>query len=97
MLERPAEVRARKEADLPVFVRSVVEVHQNVNVPVVGVRVERPVLMEREGLASLRRFDVHGRVVKLDGVAEQASEHPRELGVASRPRPGRRVVPQVVQ
>jgi len=66
-------MRARKEADLPVFV----EVQQHVDVPDVDVRVECRVLMEREGLASLGRLDVHGLA---NGIAAGGDSKGRVVG-----------------
>ena len=59
-------VRTGQKADFSIFMAGVIEVYQRIDIAAVPMAVEWIVLVHRERMAGLGRFDVEGSVVKLD-------------------------------
>jgi hypothetical protein len=96
MLELAQLMRAVEEADLSVFMASIVEVDENVDISAVAVGIEGVILVHGEGVTSFWWLDVECRVVELDVRTEQIDQGGNEVGVSDRAEPLRGVELEVV-
>ncbi len=96
VLARTGFVRPRQEANFAVVMVRIVQVDQHVNEALIVMGVERPVLVHRKRVSSLRRLHMHRRVVQLDIGAQQVGHGADQARVGHRAQPGIGVEGQVV-
>ena len=97
VFQRPVLVAPREKLDIAaVFVR-VVQMDERVDVSVVGMTVERHVLVHRERRARVGRFRVQRAVMNLQRLGvHQCRDRVGEFRLRDRPRPGGGIVLQFV-